>query len=183
METRTRQGAISADEIRLDEGELKRRLGGDFGSTLEKYDGTAKQLLKTVKIRYSAADCALSLEEGVSFIGEAKIRSQALSKCLSGCTECTVIALTLGIDTDRAVRRAAAESQTLGFVADALASVIADSACFEIANMLFGSEKHSSPFAVGYADSTTDSLPTLLKIAAPHRTLGITFTDARLMKA
>ena len=78
-------------------------------------------------------------------------------------------------------RKPLAISKRISPVADALASVIADSACFEIANMLFGSEKHSSPFAVGYADSTTDSLPMLLKIADPHRTLGITFTDVRLM--
>jgi hypothetical protein len=105
----------------------------------------------------------------------------ALSKLLCGCDSCAVVALTLGVDTDRFIKRCEACGQTLGFVADALSSALADSACCEIVSMLFGDGEHSPTFAVGYADSDTGSLPKLLEIADTNRTLGITFTDANLM--
>jgi hypothetical protein len=91
-----------------------------------------------------------------------------------------VVALTLGIDSDRLIRRCGAKGQALGFTADALASVIADSACLLICNSLIEDE-HTAPFAVGYADTDTKSLPSLLKIADPTNSLGITFTDSYLM--
>lgn len=181
MERRTHRGTLSAEQIGLDEGELRRRLGEDFKSTLERHSAAKAALLQSANVKYSLSDCHLSQTGEVSRIGDVEIKSSALAKCLSGYESCAVLALTLGVGADVSIRRCEAKSQTLGFVADALASVIADSACYEITNMLFGDEKHSPPFAVGYADSDTDSIPRLLKIADPTGSLGISVTDSHLM--
>lgn len=174
-------GEISAEKIPLDRGELKRRLGDDFESTLSKYSDTVKALFAAVKIRYAVGEASLSVDGNTARIGDVGIDSAALSRHLSGYKSCAVIALTLGTSADRFIKRCEAQSPALGFVADAISSAIADSACYAIVGELWGEGCHSAPFAVGYADTDTDSLPHLLKIADPFRRLGITFTDAHLM--
>ena len=181
MEKSAVLGEICAEKITLDEGELKRRLGNDYRSTLSKYSDTVKTLFATVKIKYAASKSTLSVDGDTVRVGDVEIRSRALSRHLAGYKKCAVIALTLGIDADRFIRRCESQSRTLGFVADALSSSLIDSACYETVKKLLGEENHSAPFAVGYSDSNIESLPALLKTADPIRTLGISFTDAYLM--
>lgn len=171
-------GQLPVRDISLDFCELKRRLGGDAESTLERYN--AREFFEKISVKYSIGEAELSVKGIAVRIGNVEITSRALSKHLTGYKKCAVLALTLGVDADRIIRRAEAVGQTLGFIADALASVIADSSCQKICDVKVLGE-HSSPFAVGYADTDTKNLPSLLKIADPNGSLGITFTDSHLM--
>ena len=173
-------GRIPAREIPLDAGELKRRLGDDYAETLEKYASLREDILSSVKVKYAISNTSLKVSGDTIHISDTGIESKSLARHLSHYKNCAVVALTLGVDADRLIRRYEAKGQTVGFVADALLSVIADSACLKICGELFPFE-HSAPFAVGYADTDTKHLPHLLKIADPKGTLGITFTDSYLM--
>lgn len=181
MEMRIISGEMLPEEIRLDDGELKRRLGGDFASAVSKYSDTVKALSNAARVRYSIGEASLLVSGDTSTVGDVEIPSAALARHLSGCTECAVVALTLGIDADRFIRRCEAMGKTLGFVADAVSSTLADSACTEIVGAHFRGARHTSPFAVGYADTDVKYLPPLLKIADMGGTLGISFTDSHLM--
>ena len=173
-------GRIPAHEITLDCGELKRRLGDDYAETLEKYKSAQEEILSAITVRYAIGDARLTVSGDTIHISDTGIESKSLARHLSHYKDCAVVALTLGVDADRLIKRYEAKGQTLGFVADALLSVIADSACLKICGESFPFE-HSAPFAVGYADTDTKHLPSLLKIADQKGALGITFTDSYLM--
>ncbi len=173
-------GRIPAREITLDCGELKRRLGDDYTETLEKYKSAQEEILSAITVRYAIGDARLTVSGDTAVIGDVRIKSQAIVRHLSRYEICAVVALTLGVDADRLIKRYEAKGETLGFVADALLSVIADSACLKICGESFPFE-HSAPFAPGYADTDTKHLPSLLKIADQKGALGITFTDSYLM--
>ena len=174
-------GEIPAHEIRLDSGELKRRLGGDAEATLAKYESRLSPYFSTARVKYSVGERPTSVTDDEVSIGDVKIKSKALARQLLGFSSCAVVALTLGVDTDRFIKRCEACGQTLGFVADAVCSALADGACYTVCNGYFGERAHTSPFAPGYADTDISALPDLLKIADEKGSLGISFTDAHLM--
>ena len=171
---------IPASEITLDTAELKRRLGEDYAATLEKYGSAVKEITSGLTVRYSIGEVALDVCDEAIAIGDIHITSAPLGRHLTGYKKVAVVALTLGVDADRLIRRYSVTGQTLGFVVDALLSVIADSACLDICSSKVIGD-HTAPFAIGYADTDTKYLPSLLKIADPKDSLGITFTDSYLM--
>jgi hypothetical protein len=172
-------GQIPSSGVPIDRGELKRRLGGDFESTLKKYSEGLSAHFGALEIKYSVGEAELFPTESGICVGDTEIRSSALARLISGCKKCAVLALTLGLGTDRFIKRCSAKSDTLGFVCDAYASALCDSACLSLCKSL--SLCNTAPFAPGYADTDTACLPALLKIADPSGTLGITFTDSTLM--
>ena len=177
----TVRGKLAPSEVTLDRSELKRRLGEDAETTLVAYEKLKGALFSECDIKYSLTDVELSTDGEECTVGGVNIRSRSLARMLCGYKRGYLIALTLGISVDRFIKRASVGSITEGVVADAVASTLADSACFEIIKRHLDGISHTPPFAPGYGDSDTECIGALLKIADQSGYLGITTTSSSLM--
>jgi hypothetical protein len=88
---------------------------------------------------------------------------------------------TLGVELDRYIRRLTAASVSLGFIADAYASALADGACSAAVSELLGDTPHTAPFAIGYADTDLSLLPRLAETTDAGRLIGISFSSSNLI--
>ncbi len=119
---------------------------------------------------------------GVS-VGGLFLESNALSKNLEGCREAFVFAVTLGLETDRLIRRREHRSVTDAVALDALASAAAEGACELLCRRL--SEEAAAPlrprFSAGYGDLSITCQQSLLNLADARKQIGVYLTDAHLM--
>lgn len=171
---------IPCEKVAIDEGELLRRLCGDK-EYLGRLEETRRTVLSVASVKCVAREALLAINEDTVDIGGVKINSVGLARHLGTSKRAVVIALSLGIELDRYIRRCEAISVSLGFAADAYASALADGACLTAVTELLGNTHHTAPFAVGYADSNVSSLQALAEITDAPRRLGLSFSSSNLM--
>lgn len=174
-------GSIRAEEIKIDEGELKRRLGGETDSALSRFPELWREIFAKASPKYSARELALSVSDCEVSLGDIRIASTALARHLFEARSAYAVALTLGLELDRYIRRCSARSATLGFTADAIASALADGAAYAAVERIFAAVGHTAPFAIGYADTDLLSLDNLLSITDAKSILGISTSASHLM--
>ena len=172
---------IDAGDVYIDKAELALRLKTprDFkDDTIEKCIVLVKKSIKPA-CAYVKVPCNVT-GENVD-LGFMTVSSKDLSVNLSGCTEAYVVAVTLGVETDRLIQRLSLVSAAEGFVADAAASAMAES-LMDIANTHLRTLNELRPrFSPGYGDLDVSVQRSVLEILGADKILGIKLGDNYLM--
>ncbi len=113
--------------------------------------------------------------------GFGEFESASLARRLSGCEECAVMALTLGAGVDRYLASLSLTSPSAHFLADGLASAMAEAACDEAERIILAGRKTTGRFSPGYGDFPLELQPKVLSVTDSGRLLGVTLSPSLLM--
>ncbi len=175
--------ALPTDALLPDETERAARLRVPLNYRDDAMNAIEAELKRTVRAAMVAVCVSVQeTEDGaLSFGGFFKTESEALKKNLLGCRSAYLLAVTLGMETERFLHRISILSPAKHFLADALASVYAEAAA-ELANQMLARE-HSlaKRFSPGYADLPISLQPALLSALEANKYLHITLKDSFFM--
>lgn len=116
------------------------------------------------------------LDCGVEFF------SQDLARHLEGCRQVLIMAATLGLKTDNAVRRLTLESVAEGAAAQAVAASLIESYCDELQEQIDTGELKQRPrFSPGYGDWSLAEQQKLFRLLECSKNIGLTLTDGMVM--
>lgn len=111
--------------------------------------------------------------------------SRDLSRHLRHCKECVVYAATLGAETDRLLRRWAAQSMAKAAVGQAVCAVWLDDLCAgicgEISAELAPGYYLTPPFSPGYGDWDLSVQRQMLGLLNAHKRIGLTLTQGGML--
>ena len=181
MEKEIAFGKIPPEKIEPDRGEINRRLGKDADTLLDKFGDIVAEIISLSRPRFAARELSLLVSGDTVRLNGTEISSPALARHLSGSRGAYAVAITLGAELDRYIRRCSAVSASRAFVADGYSSALAEAALSGALSELFGGETTTSPFAIGYGDTPLLALEPLLNALSAYRTLGITLSSSSLM--
>ncbi len=173
--------SVNIDDISIDEAELALRLNIPKGFT----NHTIEECISAVKSSSTPKCCymrvPLSLKEGRVDFEFASIESADLCKNLADCREAYVMAITLGIEIDRLINRMSLISKTRGFVADAVASAMAETLIQKLNDYLKESTSLRPRFSPGYGDLELSVQKDVLSVLNADKFLGIKLGDNLVM--
>ncbi|MBO7376200.1 MAG: hypothetical protein ILO42_09290 [Clostridia bacterium] len=180
--TRPVRVRLDASRLRLDPSEAAARLripkesvsGGAVSEALER-------LLPHVSPVFSYVTAPVCIDGDSIDAGFGPFVSSSLSARLSGCPECAVAALTLGAGTDRYLSKLSLTSPSEHFVADALASALAEAAADEAERIILAGRRTPGRFSPGYGDFPLSFQPAVLALTDAGRLSGITVSPSLLM--
>lgn len=124
-------------------------------------------------------------DDGVR-IGEMKIEEGNLTKNLAGCEEAVLMAVTLGPEPDRLVRRAELGNMNKAFIYQAIGAAMTEVWCDEV-NIKVRKESaerglYTRPrFSPGYGDFPLEHQKDFARILNMTREIGVTLSDSLLM--
>ena len=174
-------GEIASPDIHIDSRELSARLGGYCTACHGIADPYISEILNIISVKYCSRLCDVNhVGDSITEIGGVKFESLALAKALSGAEHAYVIAVTLGSELDRYLRRQEMSSPSAHYIADAAASAVAEAACDAAQSRLLEGCQNLSRFSVGYADLSLVYQRDILKLLDASR-IGISLTDFYLM--
>ena len=181
--TRAEYFLIEKDGIKIDAGELARRLsvGRDFDVSV--FDDAIREVFEVMipKCCFVKVEVKLKAENGIVDLGFVKTESRDLCKNLDGCREAYVFAVTLGHGVDRLLSRLSLLSPADFFVCDAVSSALAESVCDMAEQMIKNGTKCKPRFSPGYGDSHLSLQKDVLSVLNAQKLLGITLTDSNIM--
>ncbi len=175
--------ALKTEDLTADEAERAARLRVPLGYRDSAIDEIEAALKKTIRAGAVAARVSIRREENGALClgGYFKTESEALKKNLAGCKEAFLLAVTLGMETERFLHRLSLLSPAKHFLADALASAYAEAAA-ELANQELAKNRSlTNRFSPGYADLPLSLQPALLFALEANKYLHITIKDSFLM--
>ncbi len=165
---------IDIGDLRLDEDELSRRLKAPQPFDTEAVSDCLCRVMGVCRPRYCYAKTSvLHRDEGEVLLDFGSVRSVSLSRSLEGCSEAYVIALTLGIGVDRLINTLSVTSGAQAFVADAIASALAESAAEYVNSILKQKSVIRHRFSPGYSDFALSWQSEVLSYLNADRLLGI----------
>ncbi len=175
-------GTIDREEPGFDLSELAAQTGMKLSRTDAAIQKAEQQIREVLDCKYSGIRVPVSVspEEDVD-LGFAKLRSHSLSLNLKDCNEAFVFAVTLGSGVDRALTRLAMLSQAEHYLADAVASVLAEDACRIASERLAQGIPVRPRFSPGFGDLELSFQPQLLEAVNAARYLGIGIGKTLLM--
>lgn len=170
------------DEVEINRNELAERLKTARGYDSEALSACRERLMQVIGYRcaYIRTPVDLSVENHCRF-DFMDIASRSLYRNLQGCQEVFVLALTIGIEVDRLLRRLNITSQAEHFMTDALASAAAESFCDYVCFQLRQQADCVPRFSPGFGDVDISVQEPLLRRLNAFETLGITLNSAFLM--
>lgn len=146
-------GSFSPGRIAIDEGELSARLRMEHPFCDATVKNLTQQLLAFCMPRFCyARTSALPNSDGICRLDFGDVVSVSLCRALKGARSAFVTALTLGIETDRFIQTLSVRSKADAFIADALASALAESAMNELNRILSADCRLKERFSPGYGD-------------------------------
>ena len=175
-------GRIDRNNLCFNQNEVAARLKTERGYTNETILECEKLLLDSVDCRYCAVrtDVLISDEKNID-LGFLKTESKALAKNLSDCSECYIMAVTLGNKVDILLKRLSVLSVAKSYIVDALASALAESAA-DLAEKIIKGDKECRPrFSPGYADLSLSIQSGVLNILEASKYLGVSVSKTNLM--
>lgn len=174
--------SVGVDEIKISEHELAARVGCYCSSAplgLERALG---------EVRAASAPRICYLKVGVEYprpgvvsVGGCEMVSAGLLRCLCGAREAYLVAVTLGGEVDRLLRRAAVSSGAEHFLLDGAASAMCEALCEVADREIREGRVCTGRYSPGYGDLSLDVQPKILDRLSAARLLGITLTDEYLM--
>lgn len=172
---------IEKDDIKIDAGELARRLsvGRDFDVSV--FDDAIRKVFEVMTPKCCFVKVEVKAENGIAHLGFVKAESHDLCKNLDGCREGYVFAVTLGHGVDRLLSRLSLLSPADFFVCDAVGSALAESVCDMAEQMIKNGKKCRPRFSPGYGDFDLSLQKDVLSVLNAQKLLGITLTDSGLM--
>ncbi len=173
-------GTIEGDALHPAQGELRARLQIPKGAEIPHLQEELSALKRAVNCQWCAQRVPI-LWQGESIdLGFGPIQSKNLSKNLSGCGEAFLFAVTLGLGVDRLLMRLSAQSGARHFIADGLASALAEAACDTAEAQIKGELTCKPRFSPGYGDLPLSVQQPLLQFLRADQ-IGITLTKNTLM--
>ena len=172
---------IDKRKIVIDDRELSARLGRLCSHTDPDISPIVNSVIAESEPKYAVRSCPVSIENGDAVLGFGRVKSTALAKCLSGCSEAFVLAVTLGISVDRLISKISRISKAEAFIYDAVASALAEAVCDAAQEQISTGLNTSMRYAVGYGDFSLDYQADVLDYLGAPTYLGITLTDSCLM--
>lgn len=175
-------GIIDAEGIDINPGETARRLLTERGYTTPEIEDCKKRIKKTAECKYSCVRVNINfLGSGELDLGFGKFKSEDLCKNLKGCSEAFIFASTLGIGIDRLLQKLSLTSPSTLFIADGIASALAESVCDETELQIKGNLLCNPRFSPGYGDLPLEIQPHILRILNAQKLLGVTIGKQLLM--
>ena len=172
-------GRIDAGKLKLDPVERRARLGT---LTDEPYPGEAeclRVLLDASDVAFCATRVAVSATCGAVSLDGVEVKSEALARVLSGCSDAYLLVVTLGFGIDRLTMK---RTDTYGeFLSDAIADCLIEAAADEVCLRLGCKERLTNRFSPGYADLPLDFGRDLVGLTGADKLLGVRFTESGLM--
>lgn len=181
-------------ELRPDSQEILRYFGYGNGKpdlqTEKLMNECTETILKLVKPRYTYKifDISLDLENERIILPGCNITFEGrdIYEHLRECRKCAVMAVTLGIEVDNAIRVAQVESMTKAMMLDACATEIIEKLCDEAEKEIAQiadkeGRKLNYRFSPGYGDFPITTQKIIGEILDVNRKIGLTITDKSLM--
>lgn len=114
------------------------------------------------------------------------LTGSSVAKHMDGAVACAVLAVTVGMDVDRELKRLSAIDAVASVIFDAAATVAAEEAAAACQKSIIADAAErglyaNARFSPGYGDLPLDVQPVLLASVDAQRRLGITLTDTLLM--
>ena len=143
---------VNPEDIVIDKTELAMRLKTPKGFTNETVEKCINLVKESIKPTGCYVRTSITSDENTVDLGFASFSSKDLCKCLSGCKEAYVMAVTLGIGTDRLIKKLNLISGSEGFIADAVASAYAEALLDNMCSHLKKEASTGPRFSPGYGD-------------------------------
>ena len=175
-------GTIDREEPHFDLRELAVQTGMKLSSADETIQKAERQIREALDCKYSGIRVPVSIspKENVD-LGFAGVQSHSLSLNLRDCDEAFVFAVTLGSGVDRVLNGLSMLSRAEHYLADAVASVLAEDACRIAAERLAQGASVRPRFSPGFGDLELSFQPMLLEAVNAARYLGIGIGKTFLM--
>lgn len=172
---------VNAEDISVDKTELALRLKVPKGFTNETVEKCFNKVKESIKPGCCYVRIPLCVRENTVHFDFASVKSKDLYKNLKDCKEAYLMAITLGIETDRLINRLGLVSKTEGFIADAIASAYAE-AILDNMNDYLGNEDRLCPrFSPGYGDLDISFQRDVLYALSADKTIGIKLGENLIM--
>ena len=173
---------IPVKQLILNRGETARRLHTAKNFEMEQIDECLEELKKTVNCKFAAVRCKVRyLSDDCLDIGFGAFKSITLMKNFQGCKEAFVFAVTLGHGVERLLAQLSLVSPAKHFIADALASSMAESAANLTDKLVKGDILCRPRFSPGFGDLGLEIQPKILEMVNAQRLLGITTNKSYMM--
>lgn len=174
--------SIPTEALQISKQELAARLRTPIGYRDGPTDALEAELRKTVQAAAVTARFPILKNEGNCIeLSCFSIQSEALAKHLQGCEAVYLMAVTLGMQTERWLHRLSILSPAKHFIADAIASAYAEAAADCIHAALAKDQALTNRFSPGYADLPLSVQPQLLSAINANKYLHILLNDSLLM--
>lgn len=173
----------------LNESEILRYLGYPEGrqadtSTLEAVRRCSGNILHSARPKWVEQEFQLAWAEASVRIADSDITLEGTSiyNHLSGCEKCVVMAATLGIEADRAIRQAQISSMSEAVVIDACATAYIEAVCDEAEKEI--NHKYGPcnfRFSPGYGDLPISLQKDLLSLLQAEKKIGLCVNTSNLL--
>lgn len=115
-----------------------------------------------------------------------ELESKDVFKLLEGCSECALIATTLGVDVEREIRRNTYSDLTKGIIIDSCATTAIEEVCDSIENnikedLLKKGKYITSRYSPGYGDLPIEANTLLINLLGAQNKIGLTITENNIM--
>ena len=180
--TRPVRVRLDAQALLPDPGEIAARLKiKKDGVDRENVRRALDSLLPHLSPVFSYVVAPVAINGNAVDAGFGEFESESLARHLRGCSECAVMALTLGTGADRYLASLSLTSPSAHFLADGLASAMAEAACDEAERIILAGRKTPGRFSPGYGDFPLSLQPKVLSLTDAGRLLGVTLSPSLLM--
>ena len=177
-------GRLDPATVRIDERELRARLGEDANSPAlsSAVESETLGIISAAVPAYAARRVSLKFLGGGKMLVDSKlVESVGLERCLCGSEEAIILAVTLGAAVDRYIAKRRVLSESVGFVADSVGSALAEAVCDSAEREICRGLSITKRFSPGYSDLSLSSQGWILDALSASRLLGIALTDSTLM--
>ena len=173
----------------LEEQEILRYLGYPPGKTPDAQTAAlirecSARLLDSARPKYIENAFVLNHENNAVRLAGSNIRltGKAIANHLRGCTQCVIMAATLGIEADRAIRQAQLIAMTTAVVMDACATAYIEAFCDAAETAIH--EKYGPcnfRFSPGYGDLPITLQKDLLALLDAEKKIGLHVNTSNLL--
>lgn len=173
------------EKVNIDTNEVLRYLG--YGKN--KADEAVLSLIEKCKIEMTE-NCSfkacydifdISFSEDKVMFGNIETTSRSLKKNLKDCKKVIVFVATIGISTDRIIRKYSMTSPGSAVVAQAVGAVMIEEWCDILCERLRSSGCLRPRFSPGYGDFALEHQKDIFELLDCPRKIGVSLTDSFLM--
>ena len=122
------------------------------------------------------------IEDNTTIFGFCSISNNSLYKNMSGCRSAAIFAVTAGAGVDRLIMRYSKISPARAVITDSIASSAIEVWCDEVNGIISDMYETNPRFSPGYGGVGLECQKDVLSFLDAERKMGITLTDALLMK-
>ncbi len=174
------------DAVKVNNAEVLRYLG--YGKN--KADENVLALIE--KCKTEMLDCCsfkacydtfeVSFDEDKLIFGNIETNSQSLKKNLKGCESVIIFVATIGIPTDRIIKKYSMTSPANAVVAQAVGTVMIEEWCDILVDRLKEDKRFLRPrFSPGYGDFSIEYQKNIFEALDCPRKIGVSLTDSFMM--